>query len=401
MFKKVILFLRAKKICTLVLPFGVFMLFVMVSCEAEGKGAVKGPLIWDVANLELLKTDTALLKLYKSVIKESNKICAMSPVTVMDKEKTFAPDKHYFCCIGTYWWPDPNNPGQYINKDGITNPECNLYDRTNLSVMSKRCKNLSVAYYLTRDEKYFDAFIRQIKAWFIDEDTYMYPNFKYAQVIPGRNGNKGRSTGFIGAYPFNTVLESIRLVNMVKEIDDQTLKSLKNWFLKFAKWSDNGEYSKKLHEGTQNISVAYDVTLIDMYLFVGKENRARKIAEEFASKRLAVQIAEDGSQPGELVRTKAFTYSLFNLTHILDFCYLSRYFDKDYYANHGEPIEKAFKFLSQFVDNKEAFPYKQISSWEECEDDYYRLKKRVNKLKGVKTIDSARFGVIKLDDLLQ
>ena len=218
----------------LVLSFHVLILLLTASCEAEGRGAVKGPLIWDMSNFEKLKTDTSYSRLYKSIIKESNNICEMPPVTVMDKVKTFAPDKHYFCSIGTYWWPDPNNPGQYINKDGKTNPECNLYDRASLSIMSKRCQNLCVAYYLTKDEKYYDAFIRQIKAWFIDEETYMYPNFEYAQVIPGRNENKGRSTGYIGAYPFNSVLESIRLTNAIKEIDSQTLKSLKKWFLKFA-----------------------------------------------------------------------------------------------------------------------------------------------------------------------
>ena len=385
----------------LVLSFHVLILLLTASCEAEGRGAVKGPLIWDMSNFEKLKTDTSYSRLYKSIIKESNNICEMPPVTVMDKVKTFAPDKHYFCSIGTYWWPDPNNPGQYINKDGKTNPECNLYDRASLSIMSKRCQNLCVAYYLTKDEKYYDAFIRQIKAWFIDEETYMYPNFEYAQVIPGRNENKGRSTGYIGAYPFNSVLESIRLTNAIKEIDSQTLKSLKKWFLKFAEWSDHGVYSTKLHEGLQNISIAYDVTLIDMYLFVGKEKRARRIADEFARKRLEVQIAEDGSQPGELIRTKAFTYSLFNLSHLLDFCYLVRYFDKDYFANYGQPVEKAFGYLTKFVGKNDAFPYKQISSWEESENDYYRLKRRLYKLKGVKSIDTVRSDRIKLDDIVQ
>lgn len=103
----------------------------------------------------------------------------------------------------------------------------------------KRCKALSQAFYITDDRKYYNAFLQQLQVWFVNKDTYMYPTFEYSQVVPGNYGNKGRSTGMISAYGFNTVIESIRLVNGVKKIDSRTIKRVQKWFCAFANDSED------------------------------------------------------------------------------------------------------------------------------------------------------------------
>lgn len=390
------------KVYSFLLPFALILSLMLYSCDTYGKVQESAPIIWDLSNLDYIKNDDSYQKLYNKIIRIANDYCERKPVVVTNKENTFAPNKHYYCSIGTYWWPDTNNPGKYVIKDGIPNPEHNLYDRKNLSIMSDCCKYLSIAFYLTGDLRYYEAYIRQLKAWFIDSDTFMYPTFEYAQVAPGMIIHKGTSTGFIGAYPFNSIIESIRLVNSVKRIDTVTMKQLKKWFLAFARWADYGIFSEKLRHGKNNIGLAYDVTLVNMYLFAGKERRAKKISAHFEENRLKIQILPDGSQPAELTRTNAFTYSLFNLHHIIDFCYLMRYWDLNYYSRNSQLIDSAFSFLYQYVGHEDSFPYKQISDWSVCEDELRQLSLRRDKLIGKHSPDSLKILYMDtIDQILQ
>lgn len=349
-------------------------LLLFFSCDAKVRN--DRPLVWDMSRLEQMRADGGASKEARKILKVADWLCEAQPVTVTDKKKlTFEPNKHYFCCIGPYWWPDSLNTGKFINKDGIVNPESKQYDNVRLNEVVTRCQTLSEAFYISGERKYYDAFVRQLWVWFIDKKTYMYPTFEYAQVVPGQHNNKGRSTGLISAYGMNTLIESIRLVNGVKRIDRRAMKGLQQWFEAFADDSED-RYGIMFRGVKNNISLAYDVTMANMYLFAGKEKRAKEIVDEFAVLRIEEQLLEDGSQPSELKRTKAFTYSIFNLTHIVDMCYLARYWYPDYYQEHRERIDKAFEFLGQYVEGLERFPYQQITSWEKCKKDYEMLLAR-------------------------
>ena len=355
------------------------ILTLLIPLEAISQNS--RPLVWDINSLDHIRQDRAYLNERDSIIKAANQDLSKIPVVVTQKKKTFAPNSHYYCSMGTYWWPDPENPGKYINKDGVANPETREYDHTKLYELRSRCKNLSEAYYLTRKRKYYKAFLSQIKAWFVAPETYMLPNFEYAQVIPGSDGNRGRSTGLIEAYSFNTVIESIRLVNSVKKIDRRTMRALQAWFGDFATWADKGEFGESMRMANNNIGLAYDVTLVNMYLFAGMEERAKEIADQFAEKRINKQITEDGLQPTELRRSRAFSYSVYNLIRIVDFCYLARYWNPHYFQDNSERINKAFIFLGQYLNEPEKFPYKQISSWKDCKTDYEITYNRLDALK--------------------
>lgn len=332
-------------------------IFQFISCNAAARKV--GPLIWDIAALEEMKENIASNKNAKEIIRLADSFCIINPIVIVgDKPLHFAPDEHYFCTMGPYRWPDPEHPGQYVWRDGEKNPEYATYDSGKLEELELRCEKLSKVFYLTNDLKYYEAFVKQLRAWFIDEDTYMYPNFEYSQVVPGKNNNKGTSSGSISAYTFNTIIESIRLVDMVNRIDRKTYKALQKWFLEFANWEDR-HYGQYFMNVNNNISLAFDVTQVNMYLFAGKTRKAKRIANGFASRRIYQQIMEDGSQPEELKRANAFGYSIYNLTHIIDFCHIVSYWDKDYYEKHKERIDKGFEFLQKYAEHPETFPYQQ------------------------------------------
>ena len=355
-------------------------LFLLLSYQVESQVKNNKPLVWDMDYLEKIKKNNSLKVEFNRIIKEADSECNKMAITVTKKKKTFAPDNHYYCSVGTYWWPDPDHPGQYINKDGIVNPETKDFDQTRLLELKDRCKVLSQAFYLTHDKRYYRKFVEQLRLWFVDSNTYMYPNFEYSQVIPGQNGNRGRNTGMIESYYFNTIIESVRLVNGIKRIDSRTLKAVQNWFGDFACWADEGEFGESLHNANNNIGLAYDITLINMYLFAGHEKRAKEIANEFTDRRLNKQITIDGKQPSELRRTRAFSYSVYNLNRILDYCFLVAYWYPNYYQEHKERIDAAFAFLGAFIDNTQSFPYQQITSWEICKEEYQQAYGRLKQL---------------------
>lgn len=353
----------------------VVLVVLLQACQFPIHAKRTQPLIWNMAELEQMKNSFQSER-GMSIIKEADNYCLMNPVSVTDKTRTFSPDNHYYCSMSIYWWPDPKDlGGKYIQKDGFINPESYEYDYSRLLELCTRCKVLSKAFYLTKEKKYYKAFIKQIRVWFLEEETYMYPNFIYSQVVPGYSNNIGKSSGMIDAYLFNDVLESIRLVQSVKRINRRTMNGLKNWFLAFVEWSDK-EYGEIMRDGLQNISLAYDVIVINMLLFAGDSESAKLLVDSFADNRINKQIEEDGSQPNELERTRAIFYSLYNLEHIMDFCFLVRGLDREYYNKHSERIEKALLYIKQYTDNPEICPYQQVTSWEECRRMMERLLDR-------------------------
>lgn len=356
--------------------------FIFFCCHLTfAQTSLRGPLIWNVDNIEHLRNDPTS-KTYKDILKKSDKYCRLNPISVFDKKQSLVDDFHYYVSVGGYWWPDSLVSGKYVHRDGVRNPWSKEFDSHLLSEFLTRCKYFSVAYYLTHDKRYYESYIKQIKAWFLDEDTYMYPNMKYASVVPQSGKLSGRSSGMIQAYSFVGIIESILLINSISKIDDEIVDGVKKWFREFIEWAENGSVGKSLRKSTNNIGLAYDVILIDMLLFVGDDIKAKEISNSFARKRLYPQIDKDGKQEAELKRTLAFSYSLFNLTHILDFCFLNSYWDVDYYSEHQEIIDKAIDFLQQYEDRIDDFPYSQISDNGKCNQQLKLLLQRRNRLRG-------------------
>ena len=82
---------------------------------------------------------------------------------------------------------------------------------------------------------------------------------------------------------------------------------------------------------------------------------------------------------------------------------MARSWDKDYYFKNGQRLDKAFEYLSQFIGHQEKFPYRQISSWENCENTFEKLKVRYRKLKGEEVLveKNKECAIIQLYDFLQ
>ena len=336
--------------------------------------------IWNFHELDSIRQHPSS-QAFRNLVQKADQMLAAGVVAVTDKPDTRSGDKHNYESLSIYWWPDSQNPdGPYLARDGHVNPEYQQYDYPRLQQLLRNLTNASQAFYLTQEQKYYDYVCRQLDTWFINDATRMTPNFEYSQFIPGRNEGRGNPQGMIDAYTFNSILESIRLTDSVQPLGKKRIKALRKWFKTFAQWMQKSDYGQKASRFKNNQAVAYDVTLYNIYLFLDSKSKRKGILNSFYDKRVQPQIDEEGKMPEELKRTKAYSYSIYNLTHLIDFCLMV---DNDVLPLPPailEKVQKSHAYLQQFADAPQRFPYKELDSWQTQTNNLQRESRRLSTL---------------------
>lgn len=326
-------------------------------------------------------SDPSYAQAYKALKKEAEHDLVMKPLTVMSKD--YIPSsgsKHDYVSLARYAWPDQTKPNglPYMMRDGISNPELNKFDRNKLSDMTGAIYRLSLAYYFSEDEKYAKKATELIHIWFLDKTTRMNPNLRYAQHIPGEAD--GRCYGVIDAYSFVEMLDGVQLLEKSKSFTAKDSKKLKAWFSHLLKWLLSHPQAIEESDQKNNHAIAYDVQVAAYSLYTGNRKVFSDVLAYFPKRRIATQIAPDGSQPHELRRTLAFGYSQYNLHHIIDLMLMVKHQGLDFHKygiRDEHSFFKAMDFLASYMGKSvKLWPYQQISGWEEKQQemacDFYR-----------------------------
>lgn len=331
--------------------------------------------------VKLHLSDPSYAQAYKALKKQAEHDLVMKPLTVMSKD--YIPSsgsKHDYVSLARYAWPDQTKPNglPYMMRDGISNPELNKFDRNKLSDMTGAIYRLSLAYYFSEDEKYAKKATELIHIWFLDKTTRMNPNLRYAQHIPGEAD--GRCYGVIDAYSFVEMLDGVQLLEKSKSFTAKDSKKLKAWFSHFLKWLLSHPQAIEESDQKNNHAIAYDVQVAAYSLYTGNRKVFSDVLAYFPKRRIATQIAPDGSQPHELRRTLAFGYSQYNLHHIIDLMLMVKHQGLDFHKygiRDEHSFFKAMDFLASYMGKSvKLWPYQQISGWEEKQQemacDFYR-----------------------------
>lgn len=371
---------------------GIFLILIAASLELYSLltpinlQARDTPSIYNLNKLDDIKKFPKKYDSLPTFLKEARIIAKEKPLTVIDKEITFAPTMNYYCSISRYFWPNPDDPeGPYIIKDGIFNPEFSRYDGEKLEQLATKFQYLSTALYITGDVEFREACVSQIKVWFLDEKTKMLPNFEYAQVLKGVNKNKGQSYGLAELSRFLKIIESIMLLDHVMKLDEDVMNGVKEWFQEFLTWILDSHQWAIQSKSKNNITSTSYVTLVEMALFVDNLHIANKLAKEFKKRVLDVQIDKGGKQPAELERTLAYGYSVGNLNVIVDFCLVMENLGGHFYKDNQKVIDSAFAYLYKFVGHRDSFPYQQISAWDYYENSLLKNMTRLCRMEGKKS----------------
>jgi hypothetical protein len=269
-----------------------------------------------------------------------------------------------YMTMGTYWWPDPSKPDglPYIRKDGIFNPDAKD-DKNTYGAMANAAYYLAHAAYVFENESYADMAAQILRVWHIDEKTRMTPHAEFAQAIPGIC--EGRGIGIIDFAASHNVFDAAEILYALGALDEKNYNLLKQWYVDFINWMITSE--KGLFEDNyfNNHGAWYDVQIIAAARFTNRPELAKRVAANAYRRRHKTHIMPDGSQPHELERTQAMSYSTMNLralTKLASFSAKLGY--KEYTGVDSEAgvflLGKAVEFLYPYATDQSEFPYQQI-----------------------------------------
>jgi hypothetical protein len=276
-------------------------------------------------------------------------------------------DKHDYMSEAPYFWPNPKttNGLPYIRRDGERNPEINhITDHRSLDQMAGSVETLALAYYFKGDEAYAAKAASLLRTWFFDPATRMNPNLQYAQAVLGVN--TGRGTGLIESRGLTRVVDAVGLLEGSKSWTADDQRQLQDWFAAFLKWMQESKNGRDECAAKNNHGTYYDIQAASFALFVGKADVASEIIRTAKDKRIAVQIEPDGREPLELVRTRAWGYSVGNLAGLMALAKLGEVVKVDlwhYETPDGRSIRKALDYLAPYGLGQAKWPHQQIGGW--------------------------------------
>ncbi|HEV2135219.1 MAG TPA: alginate lyase family protein [Terracidiphilus sp.] len=297
---------------------------------------------------------------------DADKAMAVGPYSVMDKQDVPASgSKHDYASLAPYWWPNPDtkNGMPFVRKDGQVNPSrYKVPDDREFNETRNAVHALALGYYLTGNEKYARRALLLLRRWFLNPATRMNPNLKFAQAVPGVN--TGRGTGLIEVREIPRLLDAITLLSGSPAMTKATKAGLRDWFTAYLKWLTTSKNGQEEADAKNNHGSWYDQQVVGIALFLGEKDLARQTAESAKTKRIAVQIEPDGSEPLELVRTKSFSYSVFSLDGLMRLAQEADQVDVDlwdYRAPDGGSIRAALDYLVPFATKKKEWTHEAIN----------------------------------------
>lgn len=268
---------------------------------------------------------------------------------------------HDFYSEGDYWWPDPSNPeGPYIRKDGETNPENFVDHRLAMIRFSKIVGSLASAYLATGDEKYVQHAFVHINAWFTDTTTMMNPNLLYAQAIKGIT--KGRGIGIIDTIHLMEVAQGIIKMQNASCVDKSNLENIKMWFSDYVKWLTTHQNGIDEMNAKNNHGTCWVMQVASFAKLTEDQKMLEFCRSRYKNVLLPNQMADDGSFPLELSRTKPYGYALFNLDAMVTICQILSTKEDDlwnYATLKGQNIKKGLDFMYPFIKDKSSWTYPQ------------------------------------------
>ncbi|CAG8510575.1 7261_t:CDS:1 [Funneliformis caledonium] len=278
-------------------------------------------------------------------------------------------DPHDYMSLARYYWPNPKERKglPYINRDGYPNPEIEtVKDYAFLRKLFKDVENLGFAYSFTRNDSYVEKAIYRIKEWFINPETKMNPNLKYASFIKG--SRSGRRTGVLDMHPIYRMLQSIPLMRSSSKWDFLVEDQLKQWISDYYEWLETTSLGIKERASSNNHGTYYDVQATFLLTYLNREDDARKYSREALIHRVDTGINSSGQQRHETSRPTSWFYSVFNLQALFLLAERSQYYGFDgwnYVGPKGQSIKKAVDYLLPYaLTDGKGWPFKNIKEFE-------------------------------------
>jgi hypothetical protein len=303
------------------------------------------------------------------VLKLASKYKNTKPITITSFiSHRSSGNKHDFYSEGDYWWPDPENPdGPYIRKDGLTNPDNFTAHREAMIELSQVSGALASAYIITKDEIYVKQLMPHLQAWFINGETKMNTNLRYAQAIKGVV--TGRGIGIIDTIHLMEVALAVKAIEKSKSVSKHDIEKIKDWFKSYLNWLTTDDFGIAERDNGNNHSVCWAMQVAVFAKLVNDQELLSFCKEFYKNTLLPNQMADNGSFPLELARTKPYGYSIFNLDAMATLCQILSTNDQnlfEFQTKDGKSLSLGLNFLAPYIKNKNEWPYeKDVMYWDE------------------------------------
>jgi hypothetical protein len=265
---------------------------------------------------------------------------------------------HDFYSQADYFWPNPQNPsGPYINRDGQSNPDNFNEHRKVMIALSIQMPALTAAWVLTEDSRYGERACDHLRAWFVTAETRMNPNLEYAQAVQGVS--TGRSYGIIDTLHLVEVARAASIL-APKMLNAQDNAALKAWFSGYLDWLGNSDHGKAERDTKNNHAMCWALQAAEFARLVGDDTIRNEVYRRYREILLPDQLAEDGSFPKELARTKPYSYSIFNFDVMACLCQSLKGLTPDPVAFQlagGRGFSKAAEFIYPYLKDKSAWKW--------------------------------------------
>ena len=292
------------------------------------------------------------------ILRDAQRILLEKPLHITDVPAPMSEGgPNDFYSNGDYWWPNPDAPDglPYVRRDGESNPDAFLEHRRIMRAVRTAISALAAAYRITQEKRYAECAAQWLTEFFLDPATRMNPNMAYAQAIPGRC--TGRATGLIDTLHITEV--PVAIDHLTNALSADTLNGLKQWFTDFLTWITTHPYGVQEMEAHNNHGVAWAVQAAAFARFTDNEEVIAGCKNRFKTVFIPEQMAEDGSFPAELARTKPYGYSIFQLDMMALVAYtLSKPKDNlwTFELPDGRGMRLAIQYLFPYLEDKSRWP---------------------------------------------
>lgn len=328
-----------KYLCVIILYLGGFINIINAFAQPNSTILIDYEIL--LHNKTLYQSGNSnVVKEVNKIINEANRIInKVSFYSVTNKKipsKLSNVDKKDYLSLAPYWWPNPQSKTglPYIARDGKVNPESrNIGDNQELRDFGLAIRNLSLAFFFTKKDKYVEKAIELLRFFFIKEQYSMNPNFEFSQYIYGKSGSGGNT---ISVNEFMNVIDGIQILKTSKAWDIQVDKEVRNWFVHFLEWMLKSKKGKINSQATNNIATYYAVQTITIAIFIDELHLAKRLYNSMAFKCIDDQIDKFGNMPQESKRHASVDYIVYNAEAFINLKKLGDYLGIDLWSYKGK-----------------------------------------------------------------
>lgn len=272
---------------------------------------------------------------------------------------------HDFYSEADDYWPDPAKvDGAYQQRKGTENLAAFTAHRDALLDLSIWVAALAAAYLLTKEERYAEAAVLHLRAWFVDHATSMTPSLMYASVVlPAKTG---RFEGIVETVHLAEIAQAIPFLANAEAFTKNDADGVTRWFGLYFDWLNGSQLAglardQRDHHGSSWLLQTTAFMRLRLALLPNADDTPLgELRHRYKSVTIRAQINADGVFPHELSTPNPYRLSLFNLDMLAAVCLLLYTpFDNvwEYDLQDGPGMRAAIARHFPFIKNKGAWPY--------------------------------------------